>query len=174
MTESLRIKTIRETFRILKNFSGKIRPIESRKMFELYEKEIVKEITSLPEKIFYNSFTETFGSDADFQGFSSRYNRSLEMKTNDSEGSKTLTWGNISTHGLIANKVDYSFIRLTIKDERIIKIEYSHNEKSREEFQDLQNPKYSEIGPDILNRWYFLEFVHKEILEIKQKNQLFN
>ena len=83
-----------------------------------------------------------------------------------------MTWNNISNHGLTPNTTDFSFVRLTINNEKIIKIEHANYKGSKGEFYDLQNPKYKEIGTDNLNRWYFLEFVHKELMEIKSKNNL--
>lgn len=171
MVETTSLKIKREAFRILRKAIGSIRPVESRVMFNLYEQEIIREIEDLPEKTLYNSFTETFDGGGEMHNFSARYNRSITFETK-AKNCKTLTWNNISNHGLIPNTTDVSFVRLTINNKKIIKIEHANHRGPKGEFYDLQNPKYKEIGTDNLNRWYFLEFVHKELTEIKSKNNL--
>lgn len=171
MVETASLKIKREAFRILRKAIGSIRPVESRVMFSLYEQEIIREIEDLPERTLYSSFTETFDGGGEIYDFSARYNRSITLEAK-AKNSKTLTWNNISNHGLTPNTTDFSFVRLTINNEKIIKIENANYKGSKGEFYDLQNPKYKEIGIDNLNRWYFLEFVHKELMEIKTKNNL--
>lgn len=90
MHENLRLKVTKEVFRIATKFSDKLRPIESQKMYELYEMAIVNELEGMPNKTWYNSFSETFGGDQLLADFSSRYNMSIQLEADERERIKYL------------------------------------------------------------------------------------
>ncbi len=138
------------------------RPVESRWMFDYYERQLLRMLGGVKDQEKYKSFTESFAGDTQIASFSARYNQRVEIYT--AEDSRVLVWNSVSNHGLL-NTTGITFLKLVIKHQAIESVNLSLQKVPKNSFLNLTNPDYHEITKDNLNRWYFLEMLNRELAD---------
>lgn len=136
-----------------------VRPVESDYMFKYYGKMLLQKLGDAKDQEKYNSFTETFADDANFAGFSARYNRKIELSTDD-EGKRILIWSTINENPLVST-TGLSFVRITFDTNCVQKVEFYGEKIPKNKLHGSIKPEYKEV-PE-LNKWYFLEMLNRDL-----------
>lgn len=136
-----------------------VRPVESDYMFKYYEKMLLQKLGDAKDQEKYNSFTETFAGNANFGGFSARYNRKIELTTTE-EGKRILVWNTINENPLVAT-TGLSFVKITFDTNCVSNVEFYGEKIPKGKLHGSVVPVYNEV-PE-LNKWYFLEMLNRDL-----------